>query len=251
MSLHKTHRHWSRHTCCSFIVDVLSLITSWWAAAAAAGCTRSDAFFHSFLARPVAATRPPFAGLYVIPRNKDDMGDGVPTDQLSHNHCTDSHCSSHIVASCVFMLLVPTTITRRRRWRVPSAMSTTSQAVRQGQALCQDTPHNVSLPVQAAEDRQERRVPATERRPDSVCIVLPIGAAPRVNVDFRSRCGAPFFSVSHSITRPADHRRQGHAHGSLPQSLLPTRVPSTMSTSPCASSWVSSTIMSMSSLGRT
>ena len=43
--------------------------------------------------------RPPIAGLSVAPRNKDDMGDGVPTDQLSHNHCdcTDSHCNSHIV----------------------------------------------------------------------------------------------------------------------------------------------------------
>ena len=46
-----------------------------------------------------------------VPRNKDDMGDGVPTEQLSRNDCdcTDSHCNSHIVASCVFALLVPTT----------------------------------------------------------------------------------------------------------------------------------------------
>ena len=49
LSSHKTHRHWSRHTCCSVFVVVLSLITSLWVAAAAAGCTRSDAFFHSFL----------------------------------------------------------------------------------------------------------------------------------------------------------------------------------------------------------
>ena len=43
--------------------------------------------------------RPLLAGLFVTPRNKDDMGDGVPTDQLSHNHCdcTYSHCNSHIV----------------------------------------------------------------------------------------------------------------------------------------------------------
>ena len=39
--------------------------------------------------------------------NKDDMGDGIPTDQLSHNHCdwTDDHCNCHIVTSCVFVLL--------------------------------------------------------------------------------------------------------------------------------------------------
>ena len=33
------------------------------------------------------SSRPPFAGLLVTPRNKDDMGDGVPTDQLSNSHC--------------------------------------------------------------------------------------------------------------------------------------------------------------------
>ena len=71
------------------------------------------------------SSRPPCAGLYVIPRNKDDTGNGVPKDQLSHNHCDciDGHCNSHIVASCVFVLLVPSTMTRRRR-RVPSTMST-------------------------------------------------------------------------------------------------------------------------------
>ena len=84
------------------------------------GCTASfcDICQHT-------SSRPPFAGLSVAPWNKDDMGDGVPTDQLSHNHCdcTDSHCRNHIVASCVFVLLGPTAITRRRR-RVPSTMST-------------------------------------------------------------------------------------------------------------------------------
>ena len=41
--------------------------------------------------------------LIVTPRNK---GDGVPTDQLSHNHCdcTDSHCNSHIVLPFVHLL---------------------------------------------------------------------------------------------------------------------------------------------------
>ena len=39
------------------------------------------------------------------------------------------------------------------------------------------------------------------------------------------------FSVSHSITRPADHRWHGHAHGSLLRCPLPTRVLSTLSPS--------------------
>ena len=42
------------------------------------------------------------------------MGDGIPTDQLSHNHCdcADSHCNSHIVTPCVFVLpFVPSPIT--------------------------------------------------------------------------------------------------------------------------------------------
>ena len=54
------------------------------------------------------SSRPLFAGLFVTPRNKDDMGDGVPTDQLSHNHCdcTDSRCNSHIeLRVCLCFLL--------------------------------------------------------------------------------------------------------------------------------------------------
>ena len=54
------------------------------------------------------SSRPLFAGLLVTPRNKDDMGDGVPTDQLSLNlcDCTDSHCNSLIVLRvCLCFLL--------------------------------------------------------------------------------------------------------------------------------------------------
>ena len=47
------------------------------------------------------------------------MDDGVPTDHLSHKHCD---CNNHTVTSCVFVLLVPTVITRRRR-RAPSTTS--------------------------------------------------------------------------------------------------------------------------------
>ena len=46
----KTHRHWSRHTCCSVFVVVLSLITSW--------CVpRPAARVLTCLVRPVAVTR--------------------------------------------------------------------------------------------------------------------------------------------------------------------------------------------------
>ena len=71
------------------------------------------------------SSRLPFAGLYVIRRNKDDMGDGAfprTNFRTTTFHRIDSHCRSHIVASCVFVLLVPTAMTRRRR--VPSTMST-------------------------------------------------------------------------------------------------------------------------------
>ena len=191
------------------------------------------------------------AGLFAISRNKDDMGDGVPTWH-THCDCTDSHCTSHIVASCVFVLLVSTLITRRRR-RVLSTMSTAPSSSARASFVSHVKTHLTTFSSQGRQLRTGRSDVYQQPIAGLTLLALwcPIGAAPRVNVDFSSRCGAPFFSVSHTITRPADHRRQGHAHGSLPQCLLPTRVPSTMSTSLCASSWVSSTIKSMSSLGRT
>ena len=39
--------------------------------------------------------------------------------------------------------------------------------------IYQERTHNVAFPGEAAEDRQERRAPAIDRRPDSACIVLP------------------------------------------------------------------------------
>ena len=76
--------------------------------------------------------RPPIAGLSVAPWNKDDMGDGVPTDQLSHNHCdcTDSHCNSHIVASCVcfcFLLSHLLSQVHRRQKQLSDFVSTKSK----------------------------------------------------------------------------------------------------------------------------
>ena len=37
--------------------------------------------------------------------------------------------------------------------------------------ICQHTSHDVSFPWRAAKDRQERRAPAADRRPDSACVV--------------------------------------------------------------------------------
>ena len=106
----------------------------------------------SFVSLVNTSSLPPFAGLYVKPRIKDDMGDGVPTDQLSHKHCdcADSHCKSHIVASCVIVLLVPTAITRRRR-RVPSTMSTSPSSSARASlvSFCQDTSRKGTLPGRA------------------------------------------------------------------------------------------------------
>ena len=117
------------------------------------------------------------------------MGDGVPTDQLSHNHCdcTDSHCRSHIVASCVFVPLVPTATTRRRR-RVPSTMSTSPSSSRRASVVssCQDTSRKVTLPGRAAEDscgQLRATCTSTHRRPDSACVVL------RHRGSTQSKCG--------------------------------------------------------------
>ena len=90
------------------------------------------------------SSRPPFAGLSVTPWNKDDMGDGVPTDQLSHNHCdcTDSHCNSHIVTSCVFVLVL-----HSHHKSIGGRLLLLPQAARDGLALChlsrQDTSRGV------------------------------------------------------------------------------------------------------------
>ena len=73
------------------------------------------------------------------------------------------------------------------------------QAVRHGKpcVTCQDTSRNVTLPGRAAEDRQERRVPATDRRPDSS------GQHPEGMWISLSRCGAVFPSV------PCHHKSIG------------------------------------------
>ena len=86
----------------------------------------------------------PLRGFFVTPWNKDDMGDGVPTDQLSHNHCdcTDSHCNSHIVTSCVFVLVL-----HSHHKSIGGRLLLLPQAARDGLALChlsrQDTSRGV------------------------------------------------------------------------------------------------------------
>ena len=85
---------------------------------------RCAARLHGKLCEKLAqdtSTRPPSGGFFVIP---DDMGDEVPTDQLSHNHCDCTDCSKpHCRFRVCFVLLVSTLVTRRPR-RVPSTMST-------------------------------------------------------------------------------------------------------------------------------
>ena len=78
-------------------------------------------------------SRPPIAGLSVAPWNKDDMGDGVPRDQLSHNHCdcTDSHCNSHIVTSCMLILVL-----HSHHKSIGGRLLRLPQAARDGLALC-------------------------------------------------------------------------------------------------------------------
>ena len=59
-----------------------------------------------------------FAGLCVTPGNKDDVGDGAPTDHLSHNHCdcTDKPLKQSHCATCVFVLpFVPSPHRRQKQ----------------------------------------------------------------------------------------------------------------------------------------
>ena len=88
---------------------------------------------------------PLFAGLFVTPRNKDDMGDDVPTDQLSHNHCdcTDSHCNSHIV-----LPFVPSPI------KSPSAAE--AQRLRRDEEVL-DAPKELWQPVAGVGGAQEEQ----------------------------------------------------------------------------------------------
>ena len=110
------------------------------------------------------SSQPPFAGLSVAPWNKDDMGDGVPTGQLSHNHCdcTDSHCNSHIVTSCVFVLEL------HSHHKSIGGRLLFPQAARDGLALChlsrQDTSRGVPSSGQASEQ--------------GVCVQKVAGASP-------------------------------------------------------------------------
>ena len=150
------------------------------------------------------------------------MGEGVPTDQLQHNlcDCTDGHCSNHVVASCVCafrlnphhkattagtfhnvcfskQLLCYTPITS------PSPADSVYFLKQLGTGkpcvTCQDTSHIVTLPTRAVEDRQERRVPATDHRTDSVCIVLLNRSSTRV--DFSSLwCLVHFCLTRHQKT---------------------------------------------------
>ena len=134
--------------------------------------------------------RPLFAGLLVTPRNKDDMGDGVPTDQLSHNHCdcTDSHCNSHIVLSaclCFFLSHLLSQVHRRQKqlsdfvekkkyWTLPKSCGSqvpgqTLRRVLLGSRVqfrtCQSGLKHIGAPTAAAliraHSRTERRQPAT------------------------------------------------------------------------------------------
>ena len=82
------------------------------------------------------------AFLWYTMRNKDDMDDGVPTDQRSHNHCdcTDCHCSSHSVASCVCLRISSQPLSQDDGGGyLPQCLR--PQAVRHGHALCHLSRH--------------------------------------------------------------------------------------------------------------
>ena len=146
------------------------------------------------------------------------------------------------------MFLVP--VTRRRR-RVPSTMSTSPSSSTRASLVSSVNTHLATLPSQGGQLGTDNSDVYQQPIAGLTLLALccPIGAAPRVNVDFSSRCSAPFLSVTHH-----------HKTSRPPPARSCSWVYSTMSTSPCASSWVSeepdatvlctesSTIKSMSTL---
>ena len=117
------------------------------------------------------------------------------------------------------------------------------QAARHGQALRHLSGHNSQryLPGRAAEDGQERRVAATDRRPDSACIALPHRGSTQseCGFPFSMWCSVPFcLTLHHKTSRPSWVSSSMSTSPSA-SSRVSTTVLSTMSTSPCASSWVS------------
>ena len=70
---------------------------------------------------------------------------------------------------------------------------------------CQDTSRYVTLRGRAAEDRQERRVPATDRRHDSACIVLHHRGSTQSECRFLLSmwCSVPLcLTLHHKTSRP-------------------------------------------------
>ena len=82
-----------------------------------------------------------------------------------------------------------------------TTMSTSPKELDTGKpcVICQDTSRNVTLPEQLRTGKNDvYQQPIAGLTLLALCCT--IGAAPRVNVDFPSRCGAQFPSVSHPMT---------------------------------------------------
>ena len=128
------------------------------------------------------------------------MGDGVPTDQLSHNHCDcgDSHCRSHIVASCVSLCFSSQPLSQDDGGGcLPQCLR--PQAVRHGQALCLLVKtHLAKFPSQGEQLRTGKRdvcqQPIAGLTPLALCCPIGAESALRVNVDFPLSmwCCVPF-----------------------------------------------------------
>ena len=140
---------------------------------------------------------PPIAGLSVAPWNKDDMGDGVPTDQLSHNHCdcTDSHCNSHTVTSCVFVLVL-----HSHHKSIGGRLLLLPQAARDGLALCHLSRQDTSQRVPSQGQGSGARVCACRRLQEPRLTAGTMGRQ-RVKEGPPGRGDTVF--VHNPITRPA------------------------------------------------
>ena len=147
-----------------------------------------------------------------------------------NGRCADGQSTSHIVASCVCLCFSFQSLSQDDDGGYLQQCSL-PQTARHGQALC----------------HLSRHISQRYHRPDSACIVVPHRGSSQSECGFPLSmwCSVPFcLTPHHKTSRPPPARSCSWVSSSMStspsaSSRVSTRVPSTMSTSPCASSCIS------------